>query len=164
MKETRGAVATGLVVVFLAVGFGCEGVGRTPFQGATGVECTPGERICGVTEFSGVPSVLECIIVEGETPHKVWSAVEQCGKEQYCSDDDYPPVCKDCSCTWNECGDDECGNSCGECPLGGACKGGQCLPCEGPGCPPDHVCLVGEFADCIVATGAPGLRQCIDGC
>lgn len=37
-------------------------------------------------------------------------------------------------CTWNQCGDDGCGGSCGVCK-GGSCTAGQCIPWQ-VSCPP----------------------------
>lgn len=72
-------------VLSVLVGLGCDGGEDDPSEGTTGVECTPGEQVCGETELGGNHAVLECIIVEGGTPHKDWSVIEQCGEDESCN-------------------------------------------------------------------------------
>ena len=60
---------------------------------------------------------------------------EDCGPDQYCDN----ARCIDdiiCNCSGKECGDDGCGNSCGDCNSDENCQDNQCIPKE-PTCTPN---------------------------
>ena len=89
-------------------------------------------------------------------------------------------VCVICSCEGKECGDDGCGESCGECPLNHVCQlEGTCLcvpncidkECGDDGCgtpcgdcEPGTMCLFGVCEDgCEDDEGCPALKECVNG-
>ena len=135
MVRSQRLLAIGIVLVCSAL-FRCGGEDDSPSEGTTGVECTPGEQTCGETELSGKPAVLECIIVEGGTPHKDWSVVEQCVAGDSCIDEPNPhcdTTCtstKDCDgalfCIGGICKDPKC-KSTADCGYGRVClESGTC--------------------------------------
>ena len=120
------------------------------------VDCQPyvcGNHSCEPTEDAQTcpsdcgPGCGDCVC---EPTESYGTCIVDCG---YCGDAHCVDKCAyllaetvascpaDCECIpecWGkECGDDGCGGSCGDCPVGAACEGGGCRgmtdePCDGP--------------------------------
>ncbi len=171
----------------------------TTTEGDVAGQCVPAAGTCecsgyAVAEALGTP----CFVANEWGSCPGWRTCTEAGLtacsapapvEEVCGNDadedcdgivDDADVCVICSCEGKECGDDGCGNACGQCPVNHVCQlEGTCVcvpncagkECGDDGCgdscgecDPGTLCSFGACqAGCEDDAGCPALHECVDG-
>jgi len=151
---SRGtAVALAACAIWL---FSCSnGGGSAAPEAKSGEACEEEAKTqCGVAA-SDTEAVLICVAAGTESKLK-WTEQKVCTRYQECENASECVV--DCTsgylCDDRECGDDNCGGSCGECPDGLQCLGGHCteVVCD-PACGDAHCGPDGCGGECGECSG-----------